>query len=79
MITFMNKRLLYTILFYTLIIVLLTLTKPRFLYNNAGVIPFGVGLNKSIFSIGTIVFILSLISFYLFLFIDIIFKTVTKN
>ncbi len=74
MMAFLNRRVLYTICFYALIIILITLTKPRFLYSNGDVIPFGVGVDKTIFSLGSIVFLLSLISFYLFLFIDIIFK-----
>ena len=74
---FFNHRTLYSILFYVLVIVLIIVAKPSFLFDeNNQIKQFGVGSeNKTIISMGTIVFFLAIVSYYIFLTIDIVFNT----
>ena len=70
-----NKRTIYSSLFFILVINLIFISKPAiFFETNKNIISFGVGDNKTIFSLGVIIVILAFISYYLFTFIDLIFE-----
>lgn len=70
-----NQRLLYSFVFYLLLITLVLVSKPKPLFNDAGdIAKFGVGEDKTIFSLGVFVVCLSLMSFYFVTLIDIIFQ-----
>lgn len=70
-----NIRLLYTLLFYILFVIIIIAVKPRFLFDEEGnIIAFGVGKNKTIFSLGTLILAFALVCFYLFAVIDLIFQ-----
>lgn len=76
MISLINKRTIYTVLFFLLIINLIFISKPSPLFDkDNNVIQFGIGHDKTIFSLGGIVFILAFFTFYCFTLIDIIFDT----
>ena len=69
---FINQRLIYSIIFYTLVIILIVISKPKFIFDeNNNVIPFGVGQDKTIFPLGYIVVSLAIVSYYIFTLIDI--------
>lgn len=70
----LNQRIIYASLFYLLLIVLIIVTKPIVIFDERGnVRPFGIGQQKTIFSLGVVVVALSVISFYIFCIIDLIF------
>ena len=69
----MNHRVVYSIVFYILIIVLVIVSKPPFIFEKGQVKEFGIGPDKTIFSLGVIVVALAIISFYIFAIIDIFF------
>lgn len=70
----LSQRVLYSILFYVLIICLIIVAKPSFVFDEQGMIKgFGIGDTKTLFSLGVFVVALSIISFYLFAVIDIVF------
>lgn len=67
-----NHRVIYSVLFYVLVVVLLLVSKPSIMFNEKGMIrPFGVGETKTIFSLGVFVVALSIFSYYTFALIDI--------
>lgn len=68
---FLNHRVMYSVLFYVLIIILVIVSKPSFIFRRGKLISFGVGPNKTIFPLGVTVVALSIISFYIFALIDI--------
>jgi hypothetical protein len=70
-----NQRTTYTVLFYILVILLIIISKPSFIFNDQGLIkPFGVGGDdKTIVSLGVMVVVLSIVSFYMFACIDVVF------
>lgn len=70
-----NSRFIYSILFYLLVVMLLIVSKPKFMFDKSGKLkPFGVGNSKTIFSLGVFIVILSILSFYTFCIIDLVFK-----
>jgi hypothetical protein len=70
----LNHRVLYSILFYVLVICLVIVAKPAFVFDEKGGVKlFGIGETKTIFSLGVLVVALSIVSFYLFAVIDIVF------
>lgn len=70
----LNQRMIYASLFYLLLIILIIVTKPIVIFDERGnVRPFGIGQHKTIFSLGVVVVALSVISFYIFCIIDLIF------
>jgi hypothetical protein len=70
-----NQRTTYTTVFFVLIVTLIIVWKPSFMFTLEGnVKPFGVGEHKTIFSLGCLVISLAVISFYIFAVIDIIFS-----
>jgi hypothetical protein len=71
----LNTRLLYSIVFFILLITLIHISKPRIIFSKEGDIrPFGIGDNKTMFSFGVFTVVLAILSFYFFCVIDIIFK-----
>lgn len=70
----MNLRVLYSIIFYILLIVLLYLAKPQFIFDANGQIKhFGIGESDTMFSLGVFSVAIAFMSFYIFAVIDIIF------
>lgn len=70
----MNLRVLYSIIFYVLIIVLLYVAKPPFVFDENGNLKhFGIGPTDTMFSFGVFTVVLAFLSFYIFAIIDIIF------
>jgi hypothetical protein len=71
----MNTRIIYSLFFYFLIVILIIVSKPSVLFEPDGNIkPFGVGEEKTIFSLGVLIVVLALLCFYIVTLIDIIFK-----
>jgi hypothetical protein len=69
-----SSRLVYTILFYLLIIIALFITKPKLLFDdNNQIKSFGFRDNETLYSIGVISTILAILSYYIFTIIDYIF------
>ena len=76
MATIINTRIVYSILFYILLMVLIILAKPSVMFDNDGNIKiFGTGDDKTLFSFGVFSVIVAIISFYIFSMIDLIFST----
>ena len=72
-----NSRIIYSILFYILLMILLAVSKPSVMFHTDGCIKeFGIGDDKSMFSFGVFTVVLAIISFYIFCIIDLIFKNV---
>lgn len=70
----LNHRTIYSTLFYVLVILLIITARPAFAFDNYGSLkPFGVGDEKSIFSLGVVTCALAIVSFYIFTLIDIMF------
>ena len=71
-----NTRIIYSILFYVLLMVLIILAKPSVMFDNDGNIKiFGTGSDKTMFSFGVFSVIIAIISFYIFSMIDLIFSS----
>lgn len=71
-----NTRIIYSILFYVLLMVLIILAKPSVMFDADGNIKiFGTGNEKTMFSFGVFSVIVAIISFYIFSMIDLIFST----
>ena len=71
------SRVVYSILFYILLLVLIVLIRPSIMFNEHGNIkPFGIGEDKTMFSFGVFTVVLAILSFYVFCLIDLVF---TKN
>lgn len=67
-----SSRVFYSILFYLLVLCVIVQIRPKqFFYDKKEVIQFGVGKNKTIFPLGLVVVLLSIISFYIFTIIDV--------
>lgn len=72
---FLTSRVIYSVLFYTLLISIIFITKPTTAFDTHGLIkPFGIGQGKTVFSFGTIVTTLAIVVFYVFCLIDILVK-----
>ncbi len=69
-----NTRVIYAILFYILLIVLIIISRPSIMFESDGSIKqFGIGEEKTMFSLGVFTVILAVVSFYIFCMIDLIF------
>lgn len=77
MVKFINSRIVYSLLFYVLTILLLIVSKPSLMFTPDGDIrPFGVGGDdRTIFSFGVFIIVLAIISFYIFSIIDLVFNS----
>ena len=76
---YLNSRITYSITLYVLIMVLLFTIKPKFIFKDDGSIkPYGVNDNtgdQTIYSLGVISISASIVAFYLFCIIDVVFKS----
>lgn len=77
--TYINTRIIYSVLFYVLLLVLIIIARPNILFSKDGNLKsFGVDLDgngsKTMFSFGVFSVILAIISFYIFCLIDLIFS-----
>ena len=74
LINLINKRIIYNVMFFILVIVLVIVWKPSIMFDeNNNIKQFGVGNDKTIFSLGCLIAIVAFVSFYIFTVIDIIF------
>jgi hypothetical protein len=72
--SFLNARIIYSVLFYVLLIVLIIIAKPSVMFESNGSIKrFGIGEEKTMFSLGVFTVVLAILSFYIFCLIDLIF------
>lgn len=77
---FINSRVIYSLLFYIMAVLLVIVARPDVMFApNGDIKTFGVGLEKdgsakTIFSFGVFAIVLAIVSFYMFAVIDIIFK-----
>ena len=73
---YLNNRISYSITLYILIMILIFTMKPKFIFNDDGSIKsYGVNdNNKTIYSLGVISISASILAFYFFCVVDIIFK-----
>lgn len=70
----LNSRIIYSILFYILLMVLITISKPSVIFEKDGSLKmFGVGYDKTMFSFGVFSVVLAILSFYVFCIIDLVF------
>jgi hypothetical protein len=70
----MSTRVIYSILFYTLLSILIIVSKPAIMFDtNGNLRPFGVGTEKTIFPLGVYIVTVAVISYYIFCVIDLIF------
>jgi hypothetical protein len=71
----LNTRLIYAIVFFVLLISLISTMKPTLMFNREGKVrSFGIGDEKTMFSFGVTTVVLAILSFYFFCVIDVIFK-----
>lgn len=70
----LSHRVVYSIIFYLLVVLLVFVAKPSIMFDNGNIKPFGIGDNKTIVSVGVLSVALAIVSFYLFAVIDIVFK-----
>lgn len=73
---FVNQRVIYSAVFYVLIVMLIFVAKPSLMFDQNGQFKsFGIGTGqKTLFSFGVLVATVALLSFYLFAMIDLVFK-----
>lgn len=78
---FISSRIVYAVLFYVLLVILIVLAKPSVIFEQDGSIKqFGLGEDKTMFSMGVFTVVLALISFYVFCLVDMIFaKRIGSN
>jgi hypothetical protein len=71
-----NSRIVYSVLFYSLVIILIVVSRPPLIFDYDGSIkPFGVASDHTMISFGVIAVVLAILSFYVFCLIDLIFAT----
>jgi hypothetical protein len=71
---YISARIIYSILFYVLLIILIILAKPSVIFEKDGSLKqFGIGDDKTMFSLGVFTIVLAVLSFYVFCMIDLIF------
>ena len=69
-----NTRVVYSVLFFILLIVLIIIAKPTVMFDaNGDVKQFGIGDEKTMFSFGVFTVVLAILSFYVFCLIDLVF------
>ena len=71
---YLNSRIVYSVVFYVLLMVLITISKPSVIFEKDGSLKlFGVGYDKTMFSFGVFSVVLAIVSFYIFCIIDLVF------
>ena len=72
---FLNHRVIYSTLFFVLLVALIIISKPSFVFSDDGEVKqFGVGDQKTIVSLGVMVVVLAILSYYVFAVIDLLFS-----
>ena len=72
---YLSSRIFYAIVLYILLMTLIFLKKPSLLFHpNGSIKSFGLNENQTIYSVGIMSIVLSVICFYIFCLIDIIFR-----
>lgn len=72
-----NSRVIYSILFYILVMILIIVAKPSIMFTRDNTIKeFGISDDKTMFSLGVFSVVIAILSFYTFCVIDIIFKNI---
>lgn len=72
-----TPRLLYSTILFTTVVLILLVLKPTIMFHEDGQPrSFGVGPNKTLMSFGTAVVLLALLSFFTFTMIDLVFGSV---
>ena len=72
-----NSRVIYSVLFFVLLMILVVLSKPSLVFDTNGAPkPFGIGEDKTMFSLGVLSIVIAILSFYVFCLIDLIFKNI---
>jgi len=72
---FINKRLIMSISFFLLSMLLIIISRPPFMFNTDGSIKeFGLDTNQTIYSLGVFVVTLCIIIFYIFSMIDLMYN-----
>jgi hypothetical protein len=67
-------RVLYSVLFYAMAMALIIVSKPSPVFDAGGKpIEFGLGPDKTLFSLGAVTVALAVLSFYIFALIDMVF------
>lgn len=70
-----NSRIVYSVTFYVLLMILLVISKPSVMFEKDGKLKaFGVGYDKTMFSFGVFAVVLAIMSFYAFCIIDLVFS-----
>lgn len=70
----MNTRVIYSALFYVLVLLLVVTCQPSVAFTKGGDPKgFGVGQDKTLFSLGLFSIVFAILSFYIFCVIDIMF------
>lgn len=71
---FITGRIVYAVLFYVLLVILLVIAKPSVMFEPDGSIKqFGVGEDKTMFSVGVFSVVLAVVSYYVFCIVDMVF------
>lgn len=72
-----NSRVIYSILFFLLIMILVVVAKPSIVFSTDGTLKeFGIGEDKTLFSLGIFTVVIAILSFYTFCVIDLVFKNI---
>lgn len=70
-----NSRVVYSVMFYILLMILIVLSKPSLMFTTNGKIKeFGISDDKTMISLGVFTVLSAIVSFYIFCIIDLIFK-----
>jgi hypothetical protein len=73
---YLSSRIVYSILLYSLLIIVIFINKPSFMFDNRGKIKcFGLAKSEgeTVYSMGVFVVVMAIISFYIFCMVDLIF------
>lgn len=72
---FVSGRVVYSLLFFVLLMVLVFVSKPGFVFMADGSIKqYGVGEGKTVISMGVIAVVCAISSFYVFALLDLVFS-----
>jgi len=70
----LNGRVVYSLLFFGLLMMLIYVAKPSQLFSSEGYVkPYGVGEGKTVISLGVLTVVSAICSFYVFALLDVIF------
>ena len=70
----LQSRIIYSVTFYILLIILISILKPEIMFNKDGdIISFGLNKNETLYSFGVFSVLSAIVTFYLFCIIDLIF------